>query len=49
MAPVITYAQQDTLHISTDKRDGIVYSRYYVINDSQLLLSAKIFWRQMKN
>ena len=38
MAPVITYAQGDTLHISTDKRDGIVYSRYYVINDSQFMI-----------
>ena len=38
MAPVITYAQEDTLHISTDKRDGIVYSRYYVINDSQFMI-----------
>ena len=38
MAAVITYAQEDTLHISTDKRDGIVYSRYYVINDSQFMI-----------
>lgn len=38
MAPVITYAQEDTLHISTDKRDGIVYSRYYVVNDSQFMI-----------
>ena len=38
MASVITYAQEDTLHISTDKRDGIVYSRYYVINDSQFMI-----------
>lgn len=38
MAPVITYAQEDTLHISTDKRNGIVYSRYYVINDSQFMI-----------
>lgn len=38
MAPVITYAQEDTLHISTDKRDGIVCSRYYVINDSQFMM-----------
>lgn len=38
MAPVITYAQEDTLHISTDKSDGIVYSRYYVINDSQFMI-----------
>ena len=38
MAPVITYAQEDTLHISTDKRDGIVYSRCYVINDSQFMI-----------
>ncbi|MBS7377653.1 MAG: hypothetical protein KIG42_06630 [Paludibacteraceae bacterium] len=38
MASVITYAQEDTLHISTDKRDGIVFSRYYVINDSQFMI-----------
>ena len=38
MSAVITYAQEDTLHISTDKRDGIVYSRYYVINDSQFMI-----------
>ena len=38
MVAIITYAQEDTLHISTDKRDGIVYSRYYVINDSQFMI-----------
>ena len=38
MSAVITYAQEDTLHISTDKRNGIVYSRYYVINDSQFMI-----------
>ena len=38
MAPVITYAQGDTLHIATDIRDGIVCSRYYVINDSQFMI-----------
>lgn len=35
---ITTYAQEDTLHISTDKRDGIVYSRYYVINDSKFMI-----------
>ena len=46
MAPVITYAQEDTLHISTDKRDGIVYSRYYVINDSQFMI---VHYKSEKN
>ena len=35
---IIANAQNDTLHIATDKRDGVVYSRYYVINDSQFMI-----------
>lgn len=30
-------AQNDTLHIATDKRDDVVYSRFYVINDSKFM------------
>lgn len=35
---IIADAQNDTLHIATDKRDGVVYSRYYVINDTQFMI-----------
>lgn len=35
---IIANAQNDTLHIATDRRDDVVYSRYYVINDSQFMI-----------
>lgn len=35
---IIANAQNDTLHIATDKRDDVVYSRYYVINDSKFMI-----------
>lgn len=34
----VGFAQNDTLHISTDKRDGVVYSRYYVIDDTKFMI-----------
>lgn len=36
--PFVGFAQNDTLHISTDKRDGVVYSRYYVIDDTKFMI-----------
>lgn len=36
--PFAGFAQSDTLHISTDKRDGLVYSRYYVIDDTKFMI-----------